>query len=63
MPFSGNGLPRGDKPSPVAMVGVADITGDGRCGGSVTVSASSFNRGARRPTDQTVAVLSHLLVA
>ena len=31
--------------------------------GATTVSASSFSSGARRPTDQEVAVPSHLLVA
>ena len=63
MPCSGNGLPRGEGALGTGVRAAASITGRSRSGGRSTVLASSFSSGARRPTDQDVAVASHLLVA
>ncbi len=63
MPCRGNGLPWGERASATGTRAETSITGRSRSRGRTTASASSFNSGARRPTDQEVAVPSHLLVA
>jgi hypothetical protein len=63
MPCRGNGLPWGESPSGACARGTPSVTGRLGGGCAVTAWASSFSNGARRPTDQEVAVPSHLLVA
>ena len=63
MPCRGNGLPRREPLGRLSCPGARDHRGARAGGGMATVWASSFKSGARRPTDQEVAVPSHLLVA
>ena len=63
MPSSAMGLPRLDGLPAFAESAFGLITGARRAVGVSTVAASSFNKGARRPGTQSVAVLIHLLVA
>ena len=61
MPCKGNGLPWGESSSETGQRGAAAIAGRSCDGWVATAWASSCNSGARRPTDQEVAVPSHLL--